>query len=69
MKSVTILGATLISRSPDQFVVEALVVETVLDKMSATDGLQNATVTLDNVLNTDRLARIRAGEAIAQAGQ
>lgn len=63
------MGATLISRSPDQFVVDAQVVETVMDKMSATDGLQNATVTLDNVLNTDRLARIRAGEAIAQAGQ
>ncbi len=49
------------------FLQMAQVVEQVIDKMSATDGLQNATVTLDNVLNTDRLARIRAAEAIKQA--
>ena len=50
------------------FLQMARVVETVMDKMSATDGLQNATVTLDIILQTDRLARIRADEAITQAG-
>ena len=50
------------------FLQMAQVVETVMDKMSSHDGLQNATVTLDSVLNTDRLARIRAAEAITQAG-
>ena len=44
------------------------VVEATLDKMSSNDGLQNASITLDNVLETDRLARIRAGEAIGQLG-
>lgn len=44
------------------------VVTATLDKMSSTDGLQNAPITLDNVLETDRLARIRAGEAINQLG-
>lgn len=51
------------------FLQMAQVVEAVMDKMSAQDGLQNATMTLDNVLNTDRLARIRADETIAQAGR
>ena len=51
------------------FLQMAQVVEAVMDKMSAQDGLQNATLTLDNVLNTDRLARIRAAETIAQAGR
>ena len=50
------------------FLQMAQVVETVMDKMSSTDGLQNATVTLDTILQTDRLARIRADEAITQAG-
>jgi 1-deoxy-D-xylulose-5-phosphate reductoisomerase len=44
------------------------IVTATLDKMSSTDGLQNAPITLDNVLETDRLARIRAGEAINQLG-
>ncbi|MEM9786059.1 MAG: 1-deoxy-D-xylulose-5-phosphate reductoisomerase [Pseudomonadota bacterium] len=44
------------------------VVAATLDKMSSADGLQNAAITLDNVLETDRLARIRAGEAISQLG-
>lgn len=35
-----------------------------LDKLSAQAGLQNATISLDNVLETDRLARIHAGELI-----
>ena len=43
-------------------------VETTLDKMSSSDGLQNAQITLDNVMETDRLARVRAGEAISQLG-
>ncbi|MDX8352032.1 1-deoxy-D-xylulose-5-phosphate reductoisomerase [Cognatiyoonia sp. IB215182] len=44
------------------------VVSATLDKMSSDGGLQNAAITLDNVLETDRLARIRAGEAISQLG-
>ncbi len=44
------------------------VVAATLDKMSSLDGLQNAEITLDNVIETDRLARIRAGEAIGQLG-
>jgi 1-deoxy-D-xylulose-5-phosphate reductoisomerase len=44
------------------------VVSATLDKMSSSDGLQNANITLDNVIQTDRLARIRAGEAIKQLG-
>ena len=48
------------------FLDMARVVEQVLDKMSSSDGLQNATLTLDNILQTDRLARIRATEAIEQ---
>ena len=51
------------------FLQMAQVVETGMDKMSSCDGLQNATVTLDSVLDIDRLTRIRAGEAIMQAGQ
>jgi 1-deoxy-D-xylulose-5-phosphate reductoisomerase len=51
------------------FLQMAQVVESVIDKMSARDGLQNATVSLDNILKTDRLARIRAAETIAQAGR
>ena len=39
-----------------------------LDKMSSMGGLQNAAITLDNVLETDRLTRIYAGEAINQLG-
>ncbi len=44
------------------------VVAATLDKMSSEGGLQNAAITLDNVLETDRLARVRAGEAISQLG-
>jgi 1-deoxy-D-xylulose-5-phosphate reductoisomerase len=44
----------------------AVVVERVMDKMSSSDGLQNATADLDTVLDTDKLARLRADEAIAQ---
>jgi 1-deoxy-D-xylulose-5-phosphate reductoisomerase len=42
----------------------AWVVEAVMDRMSSTDGLQNAAMTLDSVHETDRLARLRAGEFI-----
>ena len=48
------------------FLAMAAVVSGVLDKMLASDGLQNATLTLDNVLETDRLARVRASEIIEQ---
>ena len=44
----------------------AVVVERVMDKMSSSDGLQRATQDLDTVLDTDKLARLRADEAIAQ---
>ena len=50
------------------FMDMARVVCETLDKMSARDGLQNATMTLDTVLDIDRLARIRAGEAIKMTG-
>ncbi|MEL7180333.1 MAG: 1-deoxy-D-xylulose-5-phosphate reductoisomerase [Pseudomonadota bacterium] len=44
------------------------VVSMTLDKMSSQLGLQNAQITLDNVLETDRLARIYAAEAFSQLG-
>lgn len=50
------------------FLDMARVVQVTLDKMSSQGGLQNASITLDNVLETDRLARIYAGEAIKQLG-
>ena len=40
-------------------------VETVLNQMSADRGLINAAITLDNVAQTDHLARIRAREVMA----
>lgn len=48
------------------FLDMSAVVSATLDKMSSTGGLQNAAITLDNVLETDRLARIYAGEAFSQ---
>lgn len=50
------------------FLEMAQVVSRTLDKMSSRDGLQNAHVTLDNVLETDRLARIYAAETFSQLG-
>ena len=50
------------------FLDMSAVVSATLDKMSSMGGLQNAAITLDNVLETDRLARIYAGEAINQLG-
>ena len=50
------------------FLDMAQVVSRTLDKMSSRDGLQNASVTLDNVLETDRLARIYAAETFNQLG-
>ena len=47
------------------FLDMASVVEDTLGKMAA-DGLIHATMTLDSVAQTDHLARIRTGEAIAQ---
>ena len=44
------------------------VVDRTLDKMSDTVGLQSAAITLDNVLETDRLARVYAAEAFDQLG-
>jgi len=45
------------------FLDMAAVVTATLDKMSSDRGLANADITLDNVLETDRLARIYAAEA------
>lgn len=50
------------------FLDMARLVDATLNKMSAQGGLQNATISLDNVLETDRLARIRAGELIKTLG-
>ncbi len=50
------------------FIDMARVVGATLDIMSSHDGLENAPMTLDNVLETDRLARIRAAEAITKLG-
>ncbi len=44
------------------------VVAATLDKMSSQTGVQTADITLDSVLETDRLARIYAGEAFGQLG-
>ena len=50
------------------FLDMSAVVSATLDKMSSMGGLQNVAITLDNVLETDRLARIYAGEAFSQLG-
>ena len=50
------------------FLDMSAVVSATLDKMSSMGGLQTATITLDKVLETDRLARIYASEAINQLG-
>ncbi len=44
------------------------VVSRTLDKMSSDGGLQNAAITLDNVLETDRVARIYAAETFSRLG-
>ena len=44
------------------------VVAATLDKLSSADGLQNAAITLDNVLETDRLARVYAAETFGRLG-
>ena len=45
-----------------------VVVEETLARMSAHEGLQNAPKSLDDVMDTDALARIRAAEAIGNLG-
>jgi 1-deoxy-D-xylulose-5-phosphate reductoisomerase len=50
------------------FLDMARVVSRVIDKLSAQDGLQNAVMTLDTVLDMDSLARARAEETIKQLG-
>ena len=50
------------------FLDMSTVVAVTLDKMSSEHGLQSQPLTLDNVLETDRLARIYAGEAISTLG-
>ena len=44
------------------FLDMARVVERVIDRMSSSDGLQSATMSLDTVMETDALARVRASE-------
>jgi 1-deoxy-D-xylulose-5-phosphate reductoisomerase len=44
------------------------VVSRTLDKMSSDGGLQNAAITLDKVLETDRVARIYAAETFSRLG-
>jgi 1-deoxy-D-xylulose-5-phosphate reductoisomerase len=44
------------------------VVSATLDKMSSLGGLQSQDITLDNVLETDRLSRIYAAESFTQLG-
>ncbi len=43
----------------------AAVVEAVLDRLEAEPGLIDAAMTLDNVLQTDHLARMRADQVMA----
>ncbi|ARU00722.1 1-deoxy-D-xylulose-5-phosphate reductoisomerase [Yoonia vestfoldensis] len=50
------------------FLQMAAVVSATLDKMSSRDGLQIRDMTLDDVLEADRLARIYAGEIARQIG-
>jgi len=47
-----------------RFLDMSCVVEAVMDRMSSADGLQNAAMTLDSVLETDRLARVRASDVV-----
>ncbi|MFN3664222.1 1-deoxy-D-xylulose-5-phosphate reductoisomerase [Yoonia sp.] len=50
------------------FMQMSAVVDRTLVKMSSGDGLQTRDMTLDSVLDADRLARIYAGEIIRQLG-
>ena len=50
------------------FLDMAQVVSRTLDKMSSDGGLQNADITLDTILETDRVARIYAAETFSQLG-
>ena len=50
------------------FLQMAAVVSATLDKMSSGGGLQTRDMTLDDVLEADRLARIYAGEITTQIG-
>ena len=50
------------------FLDMARIVEMTLDKMSANEGLQNAQISLDNVMQIDVLSRIRADEAVVKLG-
>ncbi len=50
------------------FLEMAQVVSDTLDALSSDEGLQNIAMTLDNVLETDALARIRAKEVINRLG-
>ncbi|MEJ8560715.1 1-deoxy-D-xylulose-5-phosphate reductoisomerase [Yoonia sp. GPGPB17] len=51
-----------------RFLDMSRVVSMTLDKMSSQGGLQNAPITLDNVIETDRLARVYAAETFGQLG-
>lgn len=48
------------------FLDMARIVDATVDAMLTTEGLQNATISLDNVTQADALARVRAAEEIAK---
>jgi len=50
------------------FLDMSAVVESTLNKMSSGHGLQSQAITLDSVLETDKLARVYATEAIGKLG-
>jgi 1-deoxy-D-xylulose-5-phosphate reductoisomerase len=50
------------------FLDMARIVSRVIDTMSARDGLQNAQITLETVMEIDALARVRADEAMSELG-
>ncbi|MFQ1702208.1 1-deoxy-D-xylulose-5-phosphate reductoisomerase [Loktanella agnita] len=50
------------------FLDMARVVDATLDKMSSAGGIQNQPISIENVLETDRQARIYAAESIKQLG-
>ena len=51
-----------------RFLDMAHIVEMTIDKMLALEGLQNAQMTLDNIIEVDALARVRAKEVAIKLG-
>jgi 1-deoxy-D-xylulose-5-phosphate reductoisomerase len=50
------------------FLDMASIVEMTIDKMLTTEGLQIAPISLDDVIQIDALARVRADEAVVKLG-